>query len=195
MISKAKAGVSVLALVSAATFAGPVAAQDMGFYAGLSLGQASASDACDDLSGIPGISCDDKDTAWKILAGYQFNRHLAVELGYTNLGEVSATDGIDTVTVEATAIELVAVGMMPLANNFSIYGKIGMYRGDTEADVTGLPSVSESNTDLTFGLGVRYDFTRNLSARAEWQKYTDVGGGDIGESDIDVISLGVLFRF
>jgi len=42
---------------------------------------------------------------------------------------------------------------------------------------------------------VRYDFTRNLGVRAEWQKYQDVGGGDIGESDVDVLSIGAIWKF
>jgi hypothetical protein len=27
------------------------------------------------------------------------------------------------------------------------------------------------------------------------KKYSDVGGGEIGEADVDVISVGVIFRF
>ena len=57
-------------------------------------------------------------------------------------------------------------------------------------------SANESNTDLTFGFGLRYDLNKSVGVRAEWQRYGDVGGGDIGgESDVDVISLGVIFRF
>jgi hypothetical protein len=42
---------------------------------------------------------------------------------------------------------------------------------------------------------VRFDFLRNLAVRAEWQRYSDVGSSDIGEADIDVLSLGLLFTF
>lgn len=193
MISKARAGLAVLGIAGAIAFSGAAVAQDTGFYAGLSLGQSTADDACTGVSG-PGISCDDKDTAWKILGGYQFNRHFAVELGYTDLGEVSASGPGGSVSVESSAFEVVAVGMMPIADKFSIYGKLGVYRGETDASAPGV-SISESTTDLTFGIGARYDFTRNLGVRAEWQKYSDVGGGEIGEADVDVISVGVIFRF
>jgi OOP family OmpA-OmpF porin len=142
------------------------------------------------------VSCDDEDTAWKILGGYQFNKNFAVEFGYTDLVEVSGGGAVGNFSTEATAFELVAVGMMPLADRFSVYGKIGMYRADVDASGTGIfGSVSESNTDLTFAVGVRYDFTRNLGVRAEWQKYQDVGGGEIGESDVDVLSVGVIWKF
>jgi OmpA-OmpF porin, OOP family len=193
MKSKTKAGVAILGLASAMAFTGPAVAQDSGFYAGLHIGQSSADDACEGVSG-PGVSCDDKDTAWKILGGYQFNRHLAVEIGYTDLGEVSASGPGGSASIESTAFEVVAVGIFPIADKFSIYGKLGMYRGDTEATAPGV-SESESNNDLTFGFGVRYDFTKNLGVRGEWQKYSDVGGGNIGEADVDVISIGLIWKF
>jgi OmpA-OmpF porin, OOP family len=193
MISKARAGLAVLGIAGAMAFTAPAVAQDTGFYAGFSLGQATADDACTGVSG-PGVSCDDKDSAWKILGGYQFNRHFAVELGYTDLGEVSASGPGGSASIESSAFEVVAVGMMPIADKFAIYGKLGMYRGETDASGPG-GSISESTTDLTFGIGARYDFTRNLGVRAEWQKYSDVGGGEIGEADVDVISVGVIFRF
>jgi OOP family OmpA-OmpF porin len=91
---------------------------------------------------------------------------------------------------------------LPIADRFSIFGKIGLYKADTDLDVTvpglGSASESDSNTDLTFGVGARYDFTRNLGVRLEWQRYQDVGGDFAGvtlESDIDVISVAVIWKF
>ncbi|HJT62549.1 MAG TPA: outer membrane beta-barrel protein [Burkholderiales bacterium] len=188
-----KAQLAILSL--AAAFASPVLAQDVGFYVGAHIGQSEAGDSCTGVGG--GVSCDDKDTAWRILGGYQFNRNFALEFGYNDLGEVSASAPGANVTIETTAWELVGVGMLPLADRFSAYGKIGLYRAETDAtvNVPGFSSSSESNTDLTFGIGARYDFTRSVGVRAEWQRYQDVGGGDIGEDDVDVISIGVIFRF
>ncbi|HEU4923406.1 MAG TPA: outer membrane beta-barrel protein, partial [Burkholderiales bacterium] len=142
-------------------------------------------------------SCDDKDTAWKILGGYRFTRNLAVEVGYTDFGEQSASRPAGTVTFEATALEVVGVGSLPVADRFSVYGKIGMYRGDTDANDTafGGGSASDSNTGLTFGIGGQYDFTKNLGIRGEWQRYADVGGDSVGESDVDVLSVGVIWKF
>ena len=107
-----------------------------------------------DIEGCGGvISCDDKDTAWRILGGYQINRNFAVELGYHQLGDASASFPGGQVDFEATAIELVGLGILPLANNFALYAKAGFYRGETEAkgNALGPVDVSETNTDLTFG--------------------------------------------
>jgi OmpA-OmpF porin, OOP family len=172
-------------------------AQDAGFYVGGHFGQAKAKDACDGVSG-PGISCEDNDTAWKVLAGFQVNKHFAVELGYADFGEVAASGPGGTIKIEATAFEAVGIGMLPVADRFSVYGKLGVYRGETDMNINTVllqQSESESNTDVTFGFGARFDFTKQLAGRVEWQRYQDVGGGEIGESHIDLISIGVLFRF
>ncbi len=194
-MSKIKKGFAVLGVASAMLVAGPALAQDQGWYAGLTLGQSKQKDACDGVSGA-GISCDDKDTAWRILGGYQFNKNLAAELGYTDAGEVSAS-GTFSASLEAKIWELVAVGSWPFTPNFSAYGKLGMYRADTDFSTNNpaFANESESNTDLTYGIGVRWDFTKNLGARAEYQIYKDVGGGNIGEGDVDVISVGVIWKF
>ena len=199
MNSKAKAGLVVLGLASAMAFGGSALAQDTGFYLGGALGQSQVDIDCTGAS-----TCDEKDTSWKIFGGYQFNKNFALEFGYANLGEATASGsvppfGTASVKFETMAFDLVAVGSLPIADRFSIYGKIGLYRADTDADVSvsglGSTTESDSNTDLTFGVGVRYDFTRNLGVRAEWQRYSDVSAGDFGESDIDVISVGVIWRF
>jgi len=44
-------------------------------------------------------------------------------------------------------------------------------------------------------VGARYDVTRNVAVRAEWQRYSDMGGGNVGESDVDVMSLGLQYQF
>ena len=192
-MGKFKKGFAVLSAASAMLVAAPAFAQDQGWYVGLHLGQAQAKDACDGLSGA-GVSCDDKDTAFRILGGYQLNKNFAIELGYNDLGEVSASGPGGSASIEAKAWEVVAVGSLPFTPNLSGYLKGGLYRGDTDATAPGV-SLSETNTDLTFGIGVRWDFTKNLGVRAEYQIYQDVGGGDLGESDVNVMSVGVIWKF
>lgn len=197
MISKSAVVVFGLA---AATFALPAAAQlrATGLYLGGSLGQAKAKDFCNGLSGT-GVSCDDKDTAWKLFAGYQFHPNVAVELGYADLGKAKASDPTAEVSDEATAWDLTAVGSWPVANQFSIYGRFGFYRSEVKSKVSisgfGSASDDKTTTDITFGLGARYDITRNLGIRAEWQRYNDVKDAFDTKSNVDVLSIGALYRF
>lgn len=191
MKSKARAGWAILGLASAMAFTGPALAQaqDAGFYIGGALGQVELNGACSGLP--PGVSCDEKDSAWKILGGYQFNRHLAAELGYANLGEASASGVGITARAEVTAWDVVAVGSFPIMDRFSIYAKLGMFRSESEVTASTGTSSDESETGFTFGVGLRYDFTRNLGVRAEWQRYQEVSE----DTDADLLSIGIVWKF
>ena len=165
---------------------------DLGFYAGASVGQSKS-----DCPGGLG-SCDDKDTAYRIFGGYKFHPNIAVEGGYAPLGETSASFPGGNVTAEANAWDIVGVGSWPLGNNFSILGKLGFY--NAEVKLGGLASGKKTTTDLLYGLGGQYDFNRNLGLRLEWNRYSGVKSPDVagisgGDSDVDVLSVGALWRF
>jgi OOP family OmpA-OmpF porin len=184
-----------IAFALAVLVAAPAAAQS--WYAGGAIGEATAKDFCTDLTG-PGISCEDSDRAWKVFAGREFTPHFALEIGYADLGAVRASGPGGFISAEASAFDIVAIGSLPLADRFAIYGKAGFYRGEVDAridTVTLTDSASETNTDITFGAGLRFNVSPALAVRAEWQRYADIGGSETGESDVDVLSIGVLFRF
>jgi OmpA-OmpF porin, OOP family len=194
---KAHKRVMIAALVAVATasVAPSALAQyrgQAGWYAGVSLGQSEV-----EIEGCGGaVSCDEKDTAWRVFGGYQFNQNFAAELGFHQLGDASASGPGGSVEFETNAFELVGVGAFPLGAQFSVYGKAGFYRGETEVSGTFpfLP-VKETSTDLTYGVGVQYHVNRQIGVRAEWQRYTNMGGGIISEVDVDVMSIGLVFRF
>lgn len=141
-----------------------------GFYAGATLG----------MNG-------DDETAWRLLGGYQINRNWGLELGYHDLGR----HNIAGAPLDSTAWELVGVGRLPLNDRFSAYGKLGAYRSRSSGG-----GFNESQNDLTFGAGFEYALSPGLGARLEWQRYRDIGGGAIGQTaDLDVVSVGAIYRF
>jgi len=186
-----KSAIAVFA-VTASAFALPAAAQmnTSAFYVGASIGQSKFKDTC---SGLPaGVSCDEKDTAWRILGGYQFSRNFAAELGYHNLGEVKASGAGFTETDKATVWELVGVGLFPVMNQLSLYGKLGLHHGELKAD-SNLGSAKETGNGWTGGLGLQYDVMPALGLRAEWQRYAKIGG--VSDAKADVLSIGAVWRF
>jgi OmpA-OmpF porin, OOP family len=188
-----KSAVIAIAL-GASVFALPAAAQVnmSSVYVGATVGQAEFKDACSGVS----VSCDDKDTAWRLLAGYQINRNFAVEVGYHDLGEAKASAGGVNASIKATAWELLGVGILPIANQFSAYGKLGVYYAKSEGTSNVGASADETNTGLTWGVGAQWDVIRNLGLRLEWQQYRDVGGESLGGEDpINVLSIGAIWRF
>ena len=175
-------------------------AQDAGFYAGLSAGQGRFTNGCAGLANAGFVgSCDERDAAWKLFGGYQFNRIFAAEAGYIKLGEVHMRGtflGVPgTARVKASGFETVGVAAMPVAAQFAAYGKAGLLRWDVDLSGDG-GSIGETGTSITFGLGFQYNFTKRLAARAELQRYSDVGNDDTtGNSDVDVPSIGLVIKF
>jgi len=186
------------ALFALAAISTPALSQETGWYAGLGIGQSKANDACTGIVG-PGIACDEKDTSWKIFGGYQLNKNFGFELGYVQLGEATASfAGFGSATIETKGFELLGVGTIPITQQFSLYGKWGFFRWDVDFnDGTGLVgNASDSGTDLTYGFGVQYSFTKNLALRGEWQRYLDVGEPNTtGKSDVDVLGVAIVFKF
>ena len=195
---KTKAVIAILGLAGAA-LALPAVAQVnwSSAYIGGGLGQSKAKDACSGFSG-PGLTCDDSDTAFKIFGGYQFNRYIAAELGYTDLGKAKLSGPGGTDEFKGTAWELSAVGSWPVMDQLAIFGRLGAYYG--EGKLSGPDHGNKKTTNVTFGAGVQYDFTRNFGVRGEWQRYSklkfrnDLTGVE-ADSDVDVFGVSVLYRF
>ena len=172
--------------------AAPAAAQQGETYLGLSFGQSKFKDACSGLT--PGVSCDETGTAWKAFGGYMFNRNLGVEVAFTDLGKAEATSPFGNASIKVTTWEIDGIGAWPISTPLSLYGKLGLYSGTKEVSGLGF-SAKDTNASVTFGLGVRYDMTPNLAARAEWQHYDKVGGNDTGDkTNIEMWNIGIMWK-
>ena len=186
---------TLFALVAAST---PALSQDTGWYGGIGFGQSDFIDSCAGLAG-PAIACEEKDTAWKIFSGYQFNRYFAGEFGYTELGKTTLSiTGFGNASIGAKGFEMTGIGMLPLSRQFSVYGRLGLFHWDVDfKDGTGLVgSASASGTDLTYGFGASLSLSRNAALRLEWQKYRDVGDTNTtGSGDISTIGAALVLKF
>jgi len=185
-----------LMVMASVLMSSPAFAQDAGLYLGLGFGQSDAKDACD---GLPaGVMCDDSDTATKFFGGYRFNPNFAVEAGFTDLGRARFSGPGGFVDFESSGFEVMAVGMALVAAQAWLYAKLGLFLWDLDVkDGTGvIGDFSESGTEITYGFGVGFDFTRNFGARFEYQVYPDIGDDfTTGTSDVNVLGVNLLFRF
>jgi len=176
--------------LAAAAVAMPAAAQSA--YIGFGAGQSKFN-----FSGCTS-PCDDKGKAFKLFGGYQFNRYVAAEFGYSDLGKTT----FGPANIEANAWELSAVGTWGVPMNtggigLGLLGRLGVYNGEAKGTIPSIGAEAKhGTTDLTFGLGLQADLSRIIAVRAEWQRFSKMGGGGLGEkADIDVISVSGLFRF
>jgi OOP family OmpA-OmpF porin len=162
-------------------------AQETGWYGGLDVGGSHVSGINTDSLD----SFDKSDMAFDVNLGYRLNRNFALEGAYTDLGKfhfssAAAGDG----DVKPKAVSLSAVGILPLQQNFSLYGKAGIAHTETK----GLDA-SDTKDGLLAGAGVMYDFNRNVYAKAGWDRFDDVGNDATGKGHADLYSLGVGYRF
>lgn len=168
-------------------------------FLGASIGQSeTGEEATGELGLITSGAVDGKDTAWKIFGGYMFNRHFGFESAYVRLGDVSYSGVFSSLAVtggklEVRGFNVAAIGNLPVSEQFSVFGKIGVFFWEAEANDTtasiGAFSATDEGSDVSFGVGVGYEFTRNLAVRAEWELFK------AAEADATLVSIGFLWRF
>ena len=161
--------------------------KDRGWYVGFGLGFA-------DDKGL-----DDDGDGFKIFGGYRFNRYIALDGAIVSLGQ-----DLGSIDAIKDGISLQAVATWPVRKRVGLFAKVGFFDweervGSDELDCStfsgGFICVEEEDkiddgTDTAYGLGLDYHINKGWSFRAEWERFVDVG-----EGDIDLISLGSLYRF
>lgn len=178
MPGPAKPALAIAVLVGSWFCAVGALAQERTLYLGGALGQSKFKEWCD-TSGAPAgfalITCDDKDSAWKLVGGYRINRHLAIEATYIDWGEVSGLVqfmGQRDVSADQQSKGLAAVGSVDLTRQLSVFGKLGRLWTDQKL-VTATSSATtgreETETEWHYGVGLKYALTKNWAARAEWE--------------------------
>lgn len=181
-----KINISIIAILFLALFILPtIHAAENEFYLGASVGENSIEE--DNV--FAGQDFDDSDTGFKAFGGYQFHRNFAVEGNYTVFGDTEDDiAGINT-EVEFYTFGINLVGIAPIAERFDLFAKLGFAYWDAEVKAFGI-SDDEDGTDLSYGLGARFNFNEQVSARAEYEGI-DVDGLDRA----DFISMGMEFNF
>ena len=158
-------------------------------YVGLSLGQSSYDDVCNS-STPPITSCEDTDITYKVYAGAKFNRNIAGEVSYRELGEAE----VNTDKISAKGLSASAFGIYPASYNLDLFVKIGGIYWDAER--TGEMPATSTGADLLYGLGMNYGINSSLAVRAEYENILRVGGEiTSGESPLTQITLGASWYF
>lgn len=162
--------------------------------------------------------CDigDGGTAGHIYGGIQLSDSVAIEVGYADLGTTASYYYSDPVDVhqETTGYTLAGVVRHRLgkASPMHVYGKAGVFRwtSETQSNLDYPGTAKASGTSPMAGIGLEYEVNHNMSLKAGWDRYFDVGESgtlleidrhngthDINtlETDVDVYSAGINFSF
>jgi OOP family OmpA-OmpF porin len=164
-----------------------------GFYLGGGLGVATTTIRLSNSNSDLTVT-DKSDQGLALHTGYRLNSNMAVEGGYADLGKMKyQKTGWPNGAVKTTLWHLDAVGILPLDNNFSLFGKLGVARINFEE--AGY-RVQKDTPHL--GLGVSYALAPALALRAEYDNYGKAkftGKAESIELRSSQFSLGLDYRF
>ena len=189
------------------------AADDSGVYVAAGVGLVDTPDEAilglEDVGELTGRT-DDGDASWGISAGYRFNRYIAIELGYLDLGETTsevtdatgASDAHATVGFSAEGVTLALIGTLPIGEKWEPYLKAGVFYARTVLEFSGSSSgddfggrVTHENGDALFGVGVRYAISERLQIYLDSTYFREIGEPSTGHSEALNTSLGASWRF
>lgn len=199
--------------IFAASAAAPALAGDV--YVAASVGQSSIDVNQGRLDGLlrsagavaVSSSVNKTDTAYKIQMGYQFNPNIAIEGGYIDLGNTkysaSFTGGNASANSKAAGLNIAALGILPINESFSVFGKLGMINAKVETTVSangpgGAASASASSTNWkpNYGFGATYNVNKQFGIRAEYEQFSKLGDANkTGEADVNLLSVGLSYKF
>lgn len=125
-------------------------------------------------------------TAYSFGAGYEFNQFFALELAYRDMGSVSdrgsyMEDGIQynyRDKASASALQASIVGKLPISEEFSVFGRLGVGKIDIDYDSSESGggsswsgSDSASKSKALFGVGASYKISQQVELRAEYNQF------------------------
>lgn len=160
-------------------------------------------------AGATGITSDGKSHSnrWRLQLGYQFNPNFAVEGGYIDFGKAKYTatysGGTATGEVKSGGIDIAALGILPLGQGFSVFGKAGLVVARTKSTLTATGAASAATYERSantvsplVGVGATYRITRNVDLRAEYDYANRLGTTDkTGRVKANMFSVGVAYHF
>ncbi len=140
-----------------------------------------------------------------IAFGHTFTQNFGVEVGYMHFGNWSGTTTTGTQTTKesfrAQSLYAALVGIMPLHDSFSLFGKLGASVNHSEwksalTDTT-LPGIvdreksSKTEVQPMVGVGAAYHFTKQIAATVEYQYFGEVEG----DVKLSAWTLGLKYGF
>ncbi|NHI01482.1 OmpA family protein [Oceanimonas sp. MB9] len=152
-----------------------VGAQANDWYLGAGAGYADYEDIDRNNSGL-----DNDSEAVSLFGGYNFNQYFGTELGFTNFGGDADT----------RALNLSAIGRLPLGESFSLFGEVGALGWDTDV------ANGDEGVSPLAGLGVAYRASDLVDVQLRYRRVEDMGdeGRNGFETDVNNVMLELVLH-
>lgn len=183
--------ITMIAMIAA--LAAPLAVQAEGFYVGGNIGRA------EQKADVGYASFKESTTAYKLVGGYGFNKNFGAEIGYADLREVSVSGNGASVTSKPTAFYAAATGTLPLNEQFSLIGKLGLAAAREKLTahrfLAASESYSETRTTPYISVGAAFVLNKQVSFVAEYENFGKVAKDGSANIKADMFSAGVRYSF
>jgi OOP family OmpA-OmpF porin len=143
---------------------------------------------------------------WRLQLGYKVNPNFAIEGGYIDFGKAkysaSYAGGTAQGTTKAGGLDIAALGILPITDSFSVFGKAGLVAARVKSDLATTPastataSVSANAISPLIGLGASYKVSDTMDVRAEYDHASNLGkSGKTGKLTANMLSVGLAYHF
>jgi OmpA-OmpF porin, OOP family len=153
-------------------------------YAGIEAGRAKLHSTCP-----AGTNCDLRDQTWRVFGGGKFNNILGAEVGLMDLGDFTRGGG----HTSARGLDAKLTAGVPIGENSSIFGKLGVAWVHSNVSGAGLSTGNENKWGPTYGIGAQVGLTKNWAIRGDIDRYRVQFPGT--KDNIDTYMLGAQYTF
>ena len=160
---------------------------------------------------------ESEDGTWGFFGGYRLLQNLAFEAGYLSLsddvlrdystGIFTGNNSVETwstsMGVRSKGFALSVLGVLPITYNWELFARGGVYLGSNtlslyainQEGIGGADQITESSADFLAGVGAAFTLAEVYQLRAEYQRVFAAGAEEYGETDIDLITIGITVMF
>jgi OmpA-OmpF porin, OOP family len=229
-----------IALIAAMTLvAGSAVAADSGFYVGAGIGYGKINVNEDKITNninsftdpyyeVSKDSVSQGSSPYSLTVGYKWMKYFATEISYIDLGNANYRSSLDCVGAvcdgpaatdsgtakvqwEAKGWPVTVLGIWPIDDSWSVFGRVGVFMGDVKAtaklvdaangDLVCGPNncarahTSDNSTQFIGGVGTDFNFMDTWTARLEWQALPSLGNDDTGSGNWNNIQFSILYNF
>lgn len=165
-----------------------------GFYGAVDGGRTKAIGACNDApAGVAG--CKDAAFLYRFAGGFQLTPMWGMEASYGNYGKASLGTYLGVpLRWRLRGYQVSGTFTLPLRDAFSLIGKLGIAETDVRLSGGGV-SISATSKRLAYGIGAKYDFTKSVAARAQYERLGKVGNANTGTAKVRLFSAGIVLKF
>ncbi|MDB5849514.1 MAG: hypothetical protein JWP29_3266 [Rhodoferax sp.] len=151
---------------------------------------------------------DKSSTDPSLRLGYKFTPNFALEASYDHIASHDVNSTItspngDTASGhwKANGLGVHAVGIFPIDQKLSVYGRVGVEQFHTKFDLASnvggstAVSASDDNTSLVLGAGASYAINKNVDTVIEYNRFNHVGDAGTGRSAVNQFNVGLRYHF